>query len=105
VLGADVVVPERPRLLLRENDDLAGAFRESLEHTLRLAGSSPSRPSSLSAHGAAPQREIVELITRALWTCVPGRGPRNLASSARTRRVSIRLARQLAVRKPSRPLA
>ncbi len=32
VLGADVVVLERPRLLLRENDDLPGPFCESLEH-------------------------------------------------------------------------
>ena len=32
VLGADVVVLERPRLLLRENDHLAGSFCESLEH-------------------------------------------------------------------------
>ncbi len=32
VLGADVVVLERPRLLLRENDHLPGPFCESLEH-------------------------------------------------------------------------
>ncbi len=32
VLGADVVVLERPRLFLGENDDLAGPFCESLEH-------------------------------------------------------------------------
>jgi hypothetical protein len=32
VLRADVVVLERPRLLLRENDDLPGPFCESLEH-------------------------------------------------------------------------
>jgi hypothetical protein len=32
VLGADVVVLERSRLLLRENDDLTGPFCESLEH-------------------------------------------------------------------------
>ena len=32
VLGADVVVLERPRLFLRENDNLAGPFCESLEH-------------------------------------------------------------------------
>ncbi len=32
VLGADVVVLERSRLLLRENDHLAGPFCESLEH-------------------------------------------------------------------------
>src|SRR4051812_1048316 len=34
VLSADVVVLERSRLFLRENDDLAGPFRESLEHAL-----------------------------------------------------------------------
>ena len=34
VLGADVVVLERSRFLLRENDDLAGSFCESLEHVL-----------------------------------------------------------------------
>ena len=34
VLGADVVVLERSRFLLRENDDLAGPFCESLEHVL-----------------------------------------------------------------------
>ena len=32
VLGAYVVVLERPRLLLRENDHLPGPFCESLEH-------------------------------------------------------------------------
>ena len=32
VLGADVVVLERARLFLRENDNLAGPFCESLEH-------------------------------------------------------------------------
>jgi hypothetical protein len=32
VLGADVVVLERPRLLLGEDDHLAGSFCESLEH-------------------------------------------------------------------------
>src|SRR4051794_12840849 len=32
VLGPDVVVLERSRLFLREDDDLAGPFRESLEH-------------------------------------------------------------------------
>ena len=34
VLGADVVVLERPRLLLRENDHLAGPFCKSLEHAV-----------------------------------------------------------------------
>ena len=32
VLGADVVVLERPRLFLRENDHLSGSLCESLEH-------------------------------------------------------------------------
>src|SRR5581483_6549452 len=32
VLGADVVVLERPRLFLRENHNLPGPLRESLEH-------------------------------------------------------------------------
>ena len=35
VLRADVVVLERTRLLLRENDDLPGPFCESLEHGVR----------------------------------------------------------------------
>jgi hypothetical protein len=34
VLGADVVVLERARLLLRENDHLPGSFCKSLEHGL-----------------------------------------------------------------------
>ena len=34
VLGADVVVLERPRLFLGEDDDLTGSFCESLEHWL-----------------------------------------------------------------------
>ena len=34
VLGADVVVLQRPRLVLRENDDLASPFCESLEHSV-----------------------------------------------------------------------
>jgi hypothetical protein len=36
VLGADVVVLERSRLLLRENDHLPGPFCESLEHACFL---------------------------------------------------------------------
>src|SRR4051794_28260086 len=36
VLGADVVVLERSRFLLRENDHLAGSFCESLEHETPL---------------------------------------------------------------------
>jgi hypothetical protein len=35
VLGADVVVPERPRLVLREDGDLARSFSEPLEHEAR----------------------------------------------------------------------
>ena len=35
VLGADVVVLERPRLVLREDDDLPGSLGESLEQLLR----------------------------------------------------------------------
>ncbi len=34
VLGADVVVLERPRLVLREHDDLASPFGESFEHSV-----------------------------------------------------------------------
>src|SRR5581483_9866660 len=37
VLGADVVVLERPRLVLREYDDLASPFSESLEHSATLS--------------------------------------------------------------------
>ena len=48
VLGADVVVLERPRLLLRENDHLPGPFCESLEHGVIPScwdgASSASRP-------------------------------------------------------------
>src|SRR5207247_9556884 len=36
VLGADVVVLERPRLVLREDDDLASPFSETLEHLLSV---------------------------------------------------------------------
>jgi hypothetical protein len=32
VLRTEVVVPERPRILLREHDDLPGTFGEPLEH-------------------------------------------------------------------------
>ena len=35
VLGTDVVVLQRPRLVLRENHDLPGSFGESLEQLLR----------------------------------------------------------------------
>ena len=42
VLGADVVVLQRPRLVLGEDDDLPGPFGESLEQLLR--------PSFLYAH-------------------------------------------------------
>jgi hypothetical protein len=33
MLGADVVVPELSRLVLRENHDLPGGIREPLEHS------------------------------------------------------------------------
>ena len=36
VLGPDVIVLERPRLLLREDDHETGAFRELLEHVLSV---------------------------------------------------------------------
>ena len=55
VLGADVVVLERPRLLLGEDDDLAGSLGESLEQKIpllgrtRLARVSTGRRPSLSA--------------------------------------------------------
>ncbi len=41
VLGADVVVLEGPRLLLGEDDDLAGSLCESLEHSFCLCFSVP----------------------------------------------------------------
>ena len=37
VLGADVVVLESPRLLLGEDDYLAGSLCESLEHSVDLS--------------------------------------------------------------------
>ena len=43
VLGADVVVLERPRLFLGEDDDLAGPLCESLEHLLVCLWSIKSR--------------------------------------------------------------
>jgi hypothetical protein len=55
VLGADVVVLERARLLLRENDHLPGAFCKSLEHASFL----PAR--------AAPQVSYV-VWSRPVWT-------------------------------------
>jgi hypothetical protein len=46
VLGADVVVLERPCLFLGEDDDLAGPLGEPLKHAhmipLAAAGSAPS---------------------------------------------------------------
>jgi len=42
VLRADVVVLQRPRFVLSEDDDLTGALREALEHALSLfAGLTP----------------------------------------------------------------
>ena len=43
VLGADVVVLERPRLLLREDDDLPCSLCESLEHSVCLVLFPPLR--------------------------------------------------------------
>ena len=37
VLGADVVVLERARLVLGEDDHLAGSFGETFEHVLPLS--------------------------------------------------------------------
>ncbi len=45
---------------------------------------------------------MLERVIRARWISVPGRGPPSLASSARTRRVSINVARALAIGKPAR---
>src|SRR5262249_54896795 len=42
VLGADVVVLQRPRLVLREDDDLPGSFSESLEHALPFLPPAPA---------------------------------------------------------------
>ena len=50
VLGADVVVLQRPRLVLCEDDDLAGPFSESLEHLdLSSLRRPPRRPPSESS--------------------------------------------------------
>ena len=52
VLGADVVVLQRPCFVLGENDDLSGPFRESLEHSF----DPPFRPTSPEADGIAALR-------------------------------------------------
>jgi hypothetical protein len=49
VLGPDVVVLERPRLVLGENDDLPGPLGESLEQLLR-----PSFPQILRSSTPVP---------------------------------------------------
>ena len=49
VLGADVVVLERARLLLGENDHLAGPFCESLEHLLSVLPAGASAWQSVDA--------------------------------------------------------
>ena len=56
VLGADVVVLERPRLLLRENDHLAGPFCESLEH--RVIPSCGTAPQGLYVVRVTPQGSL-----------------------------------------------
>ena len=43
VLGADVVVLERARLILGQNDHLAGSFRETFEHVFPLSASGTLR--------------------------------------------------------------
>ena len=63
VLGADVVVLQRPRLFLREDDDLAGTFGEAFEHLrILLRGSNLwypihgfARPGARLSPRAAPQ--------------------------------------------------
>src|SRR6185503_17587891 len=45
VFGTDVVVLERPRLVLGENDDLAGSFGEAFEH---CASSFPRGPRGMA---------------------------------------------------------
>jgi hypothetical protein len=42
VLGADVVVLEGTRLVLCENDDLAGSFGEAFEHSLLPSPADPA---------------------------------------------------------------
>ena len=62
VLGADVVVLERPRLLLGEDDHLAGPLCESLEHDVtsfllvetRLLGLGTYRSDALRSSGGVP---------------------------------------------------
>src|SRR5438067_2380800 len=53
VLGADVVVLERPRLLLGENDDLAGPFCESLKQCVLPSGGG----ARLEGPGREPRRQ------------------------------------------------
>ena len=57
VLGADVVVLERPGLFLREDHDLSGAFGEAFEHaaTPSRYGSRSLRRGEESAAGACSQ--------------------------------------------------
>src|SRR5207244_1904045 len=73
VLGADVVVLERPRLLLRKNDHLPGPFCESLEHGV-LPSCERARPKELCGLVASP-RAVYQPATR----------PREGESSARGR--------------------
>ncbi len=84
VLGADVVVLESPRLLLGEDDDLAGSLGESLEQKIpllgrtRLARVSTGRRPSLSA-GAHVFRNSTETVSP-----VPGAKPVFTSSSPET---------------------
>ena len=54
VLGADVVVLERPRLVLGENDDLASPFSEAFEQVPRLLSLVQRRQPSKFGHRSRP---------------------------------------------------
>jgi hypothetical protein len=54
VLGADVAVLERPRLLLRENDHLPGALGEPFEHCEQSLTPAALRPVLAWAGAATP---------------------------------------------------
>ena len=56
VLGADVVVLERPRLVLGEDDDLASPFGKAFEQVLSLLSLQPPSAGRRSAHRSRPPR-------------------------------------------------
>jgi hypothetical protein len=68
VLGPDVVVLERSRFLLRENDDLAGPFCKSLEHVLLVL--------------PAVRVEASASVDAGPWTTVVGRDIARLPTSS-----------------------